>query len=340
MKDAILITGGIGYIGSHTSLKLLEAGYKIIILDNLSNSYLEVKNRIEELANKKFEFIHGDIRDKNLLKRIFQDNNINSVIHFAGLKSVADSEIYPLEYYENNVIGSLTLFKEMAYAKIKSLVFSSSATVYGVPKEAICKEISPLNPVNVYGKTKLIIEDALRDIKKADPEWQIINLRYFNPVGAHPSGMIGEDPKGNPNNLMPFISQIAIGRKKKLLVFGDDYNTPDGTGRRDYIHVEDVAIAHVAALKKIIEGDLLHMDINLGTGKSYSVLEVVKTFESVSLKKIPYQITKRRAGDLAEFYADPTLANTVLNWTAKNDLKKMCLDTWNWQSKNPLGFSD
>ena len=257
-----------------------------------------------------------------------------------GLKAVADSEIYPLEYYENNVIGSLNLFKEMASANIKSLVFSSSATVYGNPKPPICKENNPLNPVNVYGKTKLIIEDALRDIRKADPEWKIINLRYFNPVGAHPSGLIGEDPKGTPSNLMPFISQIAIGRRKKLLVFGDDYNTSDGTGRRDYIHVEDVAIAHVAALEKIFEGDLLHMDINLGTGKSYSVLEVVKTFESVSLKKIPYQITKRRSGDLAEFYADPTLANTILNWNAKFDLRKMCLDAWNWQSRNPSGFSD
>jgi len=338
MKKSILITGGTGYIGSHTSLKLLDADYEIIILDNLSNSSLEVQTRIKKIAKKEFKFINGDIRDKNILKRIFQDNNISSVIHFAGLKAVADSEIYPLEYYENNVIGSLNLFKEMASANIKSLVFSSSATVYGKPKTPICKENNPLNPVNVYGKTKLIIEDTLRDIKKADPEWKIINLRYFNPVGAHPSGMIGEDPKGSPNNLMPFISQVAIGKRKKLLVFGDDYNTFDGTGRRDYIHVEDVASAHVSALEKIFEGDVLHMDINLGTGKSYSVLEVIKTFESVSLQKIPYEITKRRHGDIAEFYADPTLAKNILNWKAKFDLKRMCEDTWNWQSKNPLGF--
>ena len=338
MEGSILITGGTGYIGSHTSLKLLNAGYEIIILDNLSNSCLEVKDRIKKLANKGFQFINGDIRNTNQLKSIFKDKKINAVIHFAGLKAVADSAIYPLEYYENNVVGSLNLFKEMASANIKSLVFSSSATVYGNPRNPICKENTPLNPVNVYGKTKLIIEDILRNIKIADPEWRIINLRYFNPVGAHPSGMIGEDPKGTPNNLMPLISQIAIGRRKKLLVFGDNYNTPDGTGRRDYIHIEDVANAHVASLEKILKGDVLHMDINLGTGKPYSVLEVIKTFESVSLKKIPYEITKRRAGDLAEYYADPSLAKNILNWKAKFDLRKMCLDSWNWQSKNPSGF--
>ena len=339
MKKSILITGGMGYIGSHTSLKLIDAGYDLILLDNLSNSSLEVKTRISKLTDKEFKYINGDIRDGNILKKIFKEYNVCSVIHFAGLKAVGDSEKYPLEYYENNVLGSINLFKEMSLANIKSLVFSSSATVYGNPRVPFCKEDTPLKPVNVYGKTKLIIEDILRDLKKSDPNWRIINLRYFNPVGAHPSGMIGEDPKGKPNNLMPFISQIAIGRRSKLSVFGGDYNTSDGTGRRDYIHIEDLASAHLAALEKLFKGDdILHMNINLGTGKSYSVMEVIRAFESISSKNIPFEITKRRSGDIAEIYADPTLAKNQLKWTAKYGLEQMCLDTWNWQSKNPTGY--
>ena len=329
MKKKILVTGGLGFIGSHTSLKLLEKDYDLIILDNLSNSKIEVKDVIRSLINKDFEFIEGDIRDKNLLRKIFKTNHIEFVIHFAGLKSVINSGKLPLEYYENNVLGSLNLIQEMHYAGIKSIVFSSSASVYGNSKFTKCSEDSPLVPISVYGKTKLIIEDILRDLHISDSSWKIINLRYFNPIGAHSSGLLGEDPNLEATNLIPLITNVASGKSKELLVFGGDYNTSDGTGKRDYIHVEDLANGHIAALEKMKLETSLCIDINLGTGKSYSVLDVIKTFEKVSKREIPYRITTRRKGDIDELCADPEFANNFLNWKAQHDLEKMCLDSWN-----------
>lgn len=334
LKKKILVTGGLGFIGSHTSLKLLEKNYDIIILDNLSNSKIEVKDAISSLINKDFEFIKGDIRDKNLLRKIFEKNNIEFVIHFAGLKSVINSGNFPLEYYENNVMGSLNLIREMEFAGIKSLIFSSSASVYGNSKFNKCNENSPLIPVSVYGRTKLIIEDILKDLYISDPSWKIINLRYFNPIGAHPSGIIGEDPNSEATNLIPLVIKVALGESKELLVFGGDYKTSDGTGKRDYIHVEDLAHGHIAALEKMKLKTSLCIDINLGTGKSYSVLEVIKTFERVSKRRIPYRITNRRKGDIDEICADPNLAYNFLNWKAKYDLEKMCLDSWRWKLMN------
>ena len=333
LKKKILVTGGLGFIGSHTSLKLLQKDYEIIILDNLSNSKVEVKNVIRTLANKDFEFIEGDIRNKNLLRKIFEKNHIEFVIHFAGLKSVINSSRLPLEYYENNVLGSLILFQEMQFAEIKSLVFSSSASVYGNSKLNKCSENVPLVPVSVYGKTKLIIEDILRDLYKSDPNWKIINLRYFNPIGAHPSGLLCEDPNLEATNLIPLITKVAQGKSEELLIFGGDYNTSDGTGKRDYIHVEDLANGHIAALEKMQLQTSLCIDVNLGTGISYSVLDVIKTFEKVSNRKIPYRITKRRKGDIEELCADPEYANNFLNWKAQYDLEKMCLDSWNCKDK-------
>ena len=303
--------------------------YDLIILDNLSNSKIEVKNIIRSLINKDFEFIEGDIRDKNLLRKIFKKNNIEFVMHFAGLKSVINSSKLPLQYYENNVLGSLNLIQEMHFAGIKSIVFSSSASVYGNSKFAKCSEDSPLVPLSVYGKTKLIIEDMLRDLHISDSSWKIINLRYFNPIGAHSSGLLGEDPNFEATNLIPLITKVALGKSKELLVFGGDYNTSDGTGKRDYIHVEDLANGHIAALEKMRLENSLCIDINLGTGRSYSVLDVIKTFEKVSKKKIPYRITTRRKGDIDELCADPEFANNFLNWKAQYDLEKMCLDSWN-----------
>ena len=331
MKKKTLITGGLGFIGSHTSLKLLQKDYEIIILDNLSNSKVEVKNVIRSLTNKDFEFIEGDIRNKNLLRKIFEKNHIEFVIHFAGLKSVINSGKFPLEYYENNVLGSLILIQEMQFAGIKSLVFSSSASVYGNSKLNKCSENHPLVPLSVYGKTKLIIEDILRDLFRSDPSWKIINLRYFNPIGAHPSGLLGEDPNLEATNLIPIITKVAQGKIGELLVFGGDYNTSDGTGKRDYIHVEDLANGHIAALEKIKLETSLCININLGTGTSYSVLDVIKTFEKVSKRKIPYRFTKRRNGDIEELCADPEYANNFLNWKAQYDLEKMCYDSWNYK---------
>ena len=329
LKKKILVTGGLGFIGSHTSLKLLQKDYEIIILDNLSNSKVGVKNVIRSLANKDFEFIEGDIRNKNLLRNIFEKDHIEFVIHFAGLKSVINSGKSPLEYYENNVLGSLILFQEMQSAGIKSLVFSSSASVYGNSKLNKCSENVPLVPVSVYGKTKLIIEDILRDLYASDSSWKIINLRYFNPIGAHPSGLLGEDPNLEATNLIPLITKVAKGNSRELLVYGGDYNTSDGTARRDYIHVEDLANGHLAALEKMKLESSLCIDINLGTGISYSVLDVIKTFEKVSKRKIPYRITNRRKGDLEDLCADPEYANNFLKWKALYDLEKMCLDSWN-----------
>ena len=330
-KKKILVTGGNGYIGSHTSIKLIEAGYSILIYDNLQNSSFEIIDRIKSLTKKDFEFIQGDIRDKGVLKKIFKNNCISSVIHFAGLKAVGESEENPLDYYDNNVLGSLNLFQEMKLANVKSIVFSSSATVYGDPINPKCKETTPLKPINVYGKTKLIVEKILEDIYKSNPSWRIINLRYFNPIGSHRSGIIGENPTGIPNNLIPFISQVAAGKRDKLLVFGDNYDTPDGTGKRDYIHVEDIARGHIAALNKIEKSIDLFENINLGTGKSYSVFELIKDYEEVSGKRIPYEVTDRRNGDIAEVYADPEYARKFLKWEASYGLRRMIEDSWRWQ---------
>ncbi len=338
MKKKILITGGLGFIGSHTSLKLLENKYEIVVLDNLSNSKIQVRSRISQLAKKDFDFVEGDIRDRKLLNNLFKKNTIDCVIHFAGLKAAGESEKYPLDYYDNNVLGSLVLFQEMQLASIKSIIFSSSASVYGNSPTTKCKEETQLNPISVYGKTKLIIEDILKNIYKSEPEWKIINLRYFNPIGAHPSGILGEDSRDNPTNLIPFITEVALGKKDQLLVFGNDYNTSDGTGKRDYIHIDDLARGHLYALKKLNKESNLCTDINLGTGNSYSVIEVINAFERASGKKIPYKITGRRKGDIDEICADPTYASNFINWKAKFDLDQMCSDVWKWKNMKPNGY--
>ena len=337
-KNKILVTGGAGYIGSHTSVKLLQEGYFVVILDNLSNSSINVISRIKELTNQNFDFIKCDIRDKESLRKIFKKYHFDAVLHFAGLKAVGESEKNPLNYFENNVGGSLALLHEMDFAKVNCLVFSSSATVYGDPKEPKCDENANLSPKNIYGKTKLIVEIILSNLKKKHPKWKIINLRYFNPIGAHPSGLIGEDPVEHPYNLMPIISQVAVGKRDKVFIFGNDYNTPDGTCKRDYIHVQDLADGHIAALKKLLDNHPIKMNINLGTGKSYSVFEVIKAFEKASSKKIPFQITSRRKGDIGEIYADSNYAKENLDWNPRFDLHDMCKDSWEWQSKNPDGF--
>ena len=338
MNKKILITGGLGFIGSHTCLKLLENNYEIVVLDNLSNSKVQVRSRISELAKKDFDFVEGDIRDRDLLNNLFKKNTIDCVIHFAGLKAAGESEKYPLEYYDNNVIGSLVLFQEMKLANIKSIIFSSSASVYGNSSSIKCTEETDLNPVSVYGKTKLIIEDILKNLYRSQSKWKIINLRYFNPIGAHNSGIIGEDSKSNPTNLIPFITEVALGKKDQLLVFGNDYNTPDGTGRRDYIHIDDLARGHLFALEKLNKENNICTDINLGTGKAYSVIEVVNAFERASGKKIPYKIIGRREGDIDEICADPTYAANIINWKAKFDLDRMCSDVWKWKNMNPNGY--
>ena len=335
----ILVTGGSGYIGSHTSVKLLQEGFSIVILDNLSNSSKIVLKRIKELTNLNFDFIEGDIRDKSLLRKIFKKYKFDAVIHFAGLKAVRESEEKPLNYFENNISGSIVLLNEMDRANVNCLVFSSSATVYGEPKVPKCNENNPLCPKNIYGQTKLIIEEILTSLKKIQPKWKIVNLRYFNPIGAHPSGLIGEDPNGEPNNLMPYISQVAIGKRNKLFIFGDDYNTNDGSGKRDYIHIQDLADGHIAALKKLLQGVHLKININLGTGKSYSVFEVINAFEKASSKRIPFEIISRRKGDISEIYADTSYAKNNLDWSPKFDINDMCKDAWRWQSKNPNGYS-
>tara|TARA_Y100001978_G_scaffold81061_1_gene72564 strand:- start:534 stop:1565 length:1032 start_codon:yes stop_codon:yes gene_type:complete len=335
----ILVTGGTGYIGSHTSVKLLQEGFSIVLIDNLSNSSIYVLNRIRELSKANFDFIEGDIRDKTLLKRIFKEHKFDAVIHLAGLKAVGESEREPLNYFENNVGGSLALLNEMNSANVNCLVFSSSATVYGEPIVPKCNEQTELSPKNIYGQTKLIVEDILISLKKIQPKWKIVNLRYFNPIGAHPSGLIGEDPSGEPNNLLPYISQVAIGKRDKLFIFGDDYNTNDGSGRRDYIHIQDLADGHIAALKKLLQGYPLKININLGTGKSYSVFEVIDAFEKASSKRIPFEIISRRKGDISEIYADNSYAKNNLDWSPKFDINDMCKDAWRWQSKNPNGYS-
>ena len=334
---SILVTGGAGYIGSHTVLLLLEAGHQVVVLDNLSNSSRESLNRVERLAGKSVAFVEGDIRDANCLDTLFSDYDIAAVIHFAGLKAVGESVTMPLSYYDCNVTGSLRLLEAMERAGVHTMVFSSSATVYGDPATVPIREDFPLSSTNPYGATKLHIEDMLRDLYRSNEKWKLALLRYFNPVGAHESGQIGEDPAGIPNNLMPYIAQVAVGKREKLGVFGGDYPTPDGTGVRDYIHVMDLAQGHLAALEALdADGGLL--TVNLGTGRGYSVLEMVTAFSQASGRPVPYEIVERRPGDVASCYADPAHANAVLGWEAQRGIEEMCEDHWRWQKQNPEGF--
>lgn len=334
----ILVTGGAGYIGSHTVVELASAGHELLILDNFSNSSPKVLERIEQISGQRPTVIEGDIRDAALLDKVFAAYPIKSVIHFAGLKAVGESVEQPMRYYDNNVVGSLCLFEAMAKAGVYRLVFSSSATVYGDPHTVPIDESFPLQVTNPYGRSKLIIEDMLRDIGLADANWRVTLLRYFNPVGAHVSGLIGEDPQGIPNNLMPYVAQVAVGRRAELSVFGGDYSTPDGTGVRDYIHVVDLARGHLAALNALDKQTGV-VPINLGTGQGYSVLDVVAAFEKASGKKVPYRIVDRRPGDVAACYADPSRASELLGWSAEMNIDMMCTDAWRWQSTNPQGFN-
>ncbi|EJE8535353.1 UDP-glucose 4-epimerase GalE [Vibrio vulnificus] len=333
----ILVTGGSGYIGSHTCIQMIEAGMTPIILDNLYNSKLLVLDRIEQVTGVRPTFYQGDIRDSEILQHVFAQHDIQGVIHFAGLKAVGESVEKPLMYYDNNVSGTLNLVREMDKAGVKSLIFSSSATVYGDPASVPIREDFPTSATNPYGRSKLMVEECLTDFHKANPDWSITLLRYFNPVGAHESGLLGEDPQGIPNNLLPFVAQVAVGRREKLGVFGDDYPTPDGTGVRDYIHVIDLADGHLAALNKVGQQAGLHI-FNLGTGQGNSVLEMVVAFEKAAQRPIPYEIKPRRAGDIAECWADPTYAEQVLGWKATRSLETMVVDTWRWQSNNPNGY--
>lgn len=332
----ILVTGGAGYIGSHTVVELLVAGHEVLIVDNHANSKPSVVDRINRIAGKMPRYVVADIRDRATMRAMFSQYAISSVIHFAGLKAVGESVTQPLRYYDNNVVGSLVLFECMAEAGVKTLVFSSSATVYGEPHSVPVREDFPLTATNPYGRSKLMIEEILQDIARSDPAWRIALLRYFNPVGAHASGMIGEDPAGTPNNLMPYVAQVAAGRLKELSVYGNDYPTPDGTGVRDFIHVVDLATGHLAALAALATADRLSQGeppivVNLGTGRGYSVLDMVAAFERVSNRQIPYRIAARRSGDVAQCYADPERARVLLGWTAKYDIDDMCRDTWRWQ---------
>ncbi len=336
----ILITGGAGYIGSHACVEFLNAGYDIVVLDNLCNSSAESLNRVRELTGQDFPFIEGDIRDRAMLDRLFRDHDIDAVIHFAGLKAVGESVEKPLMYYDNNIAGSITLFEAMQAAGVRTIVFSSSATVYGDPASVPIREDFPVGgTTNPYGTSKLFIEKILQDVAISDPAWRIGLLRYFNPVGAHKSGRIGEDPRGIPNNLMPYISQVAVGRREYLNVWGDDYPTPDGTGVREYIHVVDLVLGHIKAVEKLADGPGVRI-WNLGTGQGYSVLDMAHAFEIASERPVPYKIAPRRIGDIAQCYADPSLAARELGWRATRDLVEMCEDTWRWQSMNPNGFGD
>lgn len=335
---AILVTGGAGYIGSHTCVELLNAGYDVVVADNLYNSSKKALDRVEQITGKKLKFYEVDLLDQPKVKEIFDNEDIEAVIHFAGLKAVGESVHKPLEYYNNNITGTLILCDEMRNHGVKNIVFSSSATVYGSPEEMPITEECPKGQcTNPYGWTKSMMEQIMTDVQKANPDMNVILLRYFNPVGAHESGRIGEDPKGIPNNLMPYISQVAVGKLEKLGVFGDDYDTPDGTGVRDYIHVVDLAKGHVKAIDYIFSNPGLDV-INLGTGVGYSVLDMVKAFGKACGKEIPYEIKPRRAGDIAMCYADPAKAAKVLGWKAEKGLDEMCADTWRWQSQNPNGY--
>ncbi len=334
----ILVTGGAGYIGSHTVAELQDAGYDVAVLDNLSNSSEKSLERLKMITGKEVTFYKADILDKDALEEIFSHESFDACIHFAGLKSVGESVAKPWEYYHNNITGTLTLIEVMRKHNVKNLVFSSSATVYGDPAVIPITEECPKGQcTNPYGWTKSMLEQMLSDIQKADPAWNIILLRYFNPIGAHKSGLIGEDPNGIPNNLMPYITQVAVGKLKELSVFGNDYDTPDGTGVRDYIHVVDLAVGHVKALNKIIENAGLCI-YNLGTGTGYSVLDIISNFEEATGKNIPYRITPRRPGDIATCYSDAGKAKRELDWEAQYGIREMCADSWNWQSKNPEGF--
>ena len=333
---SILVTGGAGYIGSHTVVALLGAGHEVTVVDNFCNSAPAVPERIARIAGRMPVFVKADVRDRAALQSLFQARHYDAVIHFAGLKAVGESVAEPLRYYDNNVGGSLTLFETMAQYGLRTVVFSSSATVYGDPASVPIREDFPVAPTNPYGRSKLMVEDILREAAAADPRWRVALLRYFNPVGAHASGLIGEDPNGVPNNLMPFISQVAVGRREALSVWGDDYPTPDGTGVRDYIHVVDLARGHLAALEHLPASGVL--TVNLGTGRGYSVLEMVRAFEQASGRQVAYRIAARRPGDIAACYADPALAAERLGWRAELDLSRMCADTWRWQSLNPRGY--
>ncbi|MEQ1739358.1 MAG: UDP-glucose 4-epimerase GalE [Methyloglobulus sp.] len=348
MANTVLVTGGAGYIGSHACVELLQAGYQVVVVDNLVNSKIESLKRIQEITGKQLAFYQVDIRDHDALADVFAKEAITSVIHFAGLKAVGESCEQPLMYYHNNVYGTMVLLAVMAEANVKQLVFSSSATVYGTNSEIQYTEDLPLGAVNPYGRTKAMIEDMLRDLSVADAlkstgsPWKIALLRYFNPIGAHESGKIGEDPNGIPNNLMPYVAQVAIGKLAQLSVFGDDYPTPDGTGIRDYIHVVDLVKGHVKAIEAL-NGEKFASGgckaYNLGAGKGCSVLEIINTFEKVTGRKVNYRIAPRRAGDLAEYFADPSLALKELNWKVEKTLEDMVADTWNWQVKNPQGYN-
>ena len=335
----ILVTGGAGYIGSHTCVLLIEAGYEVVVFDNFCNSSRESLRRVEKIVGKTIPFVEGDIRTSADLERVFSDYNISSVIHFAGLKAVGESVSEPLSYYDNNIHGTLVLCEVMKKHNCKKIVFSSSATVYGDPHTTPITEDFPLSATNPYGKTKLFVEEILRDVSVSDELWSIALLRYFNPVGAHASGTIGEDPNGIPNNLMPFIAQTAVGKREELSIFGGDYNTPDGTGVRDYIHVLDLAEGHLKALEYLDEHSGV-LTVNLGTGNGYSVLDMLKAFEKASGKEVAYKIVPRRVGDIATCFADPAYAKEVLNWEATKSIEQMCEDSWRWQTNNPNGYKE
>lgn len=335
----ILVTGGAGYIGSHTCVELVEAGYTPIVFDNLSNSSTVALDRVKTITGETIEFVEGDIRDPEALRKVMTDHEIEAVIHFAGLKAVGESVAKPLMYYDNNVAGSVTLLETMEACGVKKVIFSSSATVYGDPASVPILEDFPISATNPYGQSKLMVENIMRDLYKSDSRWNISLLRYFNPVGAHESGLIGEDPSDIPNNLMPYISGVAVGRYEKLSVFGNDYETPDGTGVRDYIHVVDLAKGHVKALQAFDNPEVDNLfTVNLGTGIGFSVLEMINAFAAASSKEVAYQVVDRRPGDIACCYADPALAERLLGWRAEKDIKAMCEDTWRWQQNNPQGY--
>jgi UDP-glucose 4-epimerase len=336
-NKTILVTGASGYIGSHTCVELLASGYSVVALDNLSNSSQEALKRVEKIAGATIPFYEADVRDRRALDRLLKEHRIDAAIHFAGLKAVGESVQQPLAYFENNVSGTITLLQALGDAGAKKFLFSSSATVYGDPESVPISESARLTTTNPYGRSKLMVEEVLQDLAKSDDSWAIGALRYFNPVGAHASGLIGEDPRGTPNNLMPFVAQVAVGRRERLSVFGNDYPTPDGTGVRDYIHVVDLAQGHVAALAELFRSGQ-GFTVNLGTGQGYSVLEMVRAFEAASGRPVPYQIVARRPGDIAVCYADASKARELLGWQAKKGLEDMCADQWHWQSRNPEGF--
>ena len=341
MHKSILVTGGAGYIGSHTCVELLKAGYSVTVFDNYCNSRPEALNRVERIAGKTLTRLQGDVRDRAALEAALRASGATAVIHFAGLKAVGESGEKPLHYYDNNVVGTVRLLEAMQACEVKTLVFSSSATVYGDPRRLPLTEDHPLSATNPYGRTKLVVEEMIRDTFAADASWRFGVLRYFNPVGAHESGIIGEDPQGVPNNLLPFVAQVAVGRREFLNVWGNDYDTPDGTGVRDYIHVVDLALGHLRALEVLAASRAGQCTaINLGTGVGYSVLDMVKAFEQASGRAVPHQMKGRRPGDIAVCYADPAFARTALGWSATRNLEAMCADAWRWQSKNPQGYAD